>query len=81
MKNLLFILVLLLSLSGCSLFEKKGEIIAQVDKETLSMDEFKANFSEAEWKSLTAGQKKEYVQQWVNQKSSVWVKTNRLKIR
>jgi peptidyl-prolyl cis-trans isomerase C len=66
MKNLLFILVLLLSLSGCSLFEKKGEIIAQVDKETLSMEEFKANFTEAEWKSLTAEQKKEYVQQWVN---------------
>jgi len=66
MKYLLWLIVLTVALTACSLFEKKGEIIAQVDKETLTMEEFKANFTEAEWKALTSEQKKEYVQQWVN---------------
>ncbi len=66
MKYLLPLLVLLAAVSACSMFEKKGEIIAQVDKETLTMEEFKANFTEAEWKELSSEQKKEYAQQWVN---------------
>ncbi len=66
MKYLMLSLVLLFSLMACSLFEKGGVVIAQVDKEKLTMEEFKANFSDAEWKALTSEQKKEYVQQWVN---------------
>jgi peptidyl-prolyl cis-trans isomerase C len=66
MKFCFYVLPLLILLSACSLFEKKGEVIAQVDKEKLTMEEFKSNFSEVEWKSLSSEQKKEYVQQWVN---------------
>ena len=66
MRFSIFCLAIILLLSACSLFENKGQVIAQVDKETLTMEELKANFSEAEWKSLASEQKKEYVQQWVN---------------
>lgn len=66
LKHILFALLITLSIMACSLFEKKGEVIAQVDKETLTMEEFKANFTDSEWKGLSAEQKKEYVQQWVN---------------
>jgi peptidyl-prolyl cis-trans isomerase C len=65
-KYLILASIIVFSLTACSLFEKKGEIIAQVDKETLTMEELKANFTDAEWKALTAEQKKEYVQQWIN---------------
>jgi len=66
MKNLIVIIVLLAGLSACSLFKKNAEVIAQVDKEILTMDEFKANFTEAEWQGLSTEQKKEYIQQWIN---------------
>ena len=66
MKNIVLIAVLIIGLAACSIFEKKGEVIAQVDKVTLTREELKANFSDEEWKALTADQKKEYVEQWVN---------------
>ncbi|MFO7659871.1 MAG: peptidylprolyl isomerase [Candidatus Cloacimonadaceae bacterium] len=66
MKNSIVILVVLLSLTACSLFEKKEEIVAQVGKETLFLDEFKANFSDTEFNALTNEQKREYIQQWIN---------------
>lgn len=66
MKHLFIFIVLALTLTACSLFENKGEVIAQVDDVKLTMDEFKSNFTDAEWKALSSEQKKEYVQQWVN---------------
>ncbi len=66
MKTSFIIVIILLSLSACSLFEKKGEIVAQVGKETLTMEEFKVNFSEAEFNALSNEQKREYIQQWIN---------------
>jgi hypothetical protein len=53
-------------LLSCSLFESKGEVVAQVGDEKLTMEEFKANFTDKEWISLSNDQKKEYVQHWVN---------------
>src|SRR5512133_3538515 len=58
--------VALLFSSGCPSKSAGADVIASVDKETLSMDEFKANFTAAQWKALTNDQKKELVQQWVN---------------
>lgn len=66
MKNLSVIIFLLLSFAACSLFEPKGEVIAQVDKEVLTLEEIKANFTEAEWAGLSAERKREFIQQWIN---------------
>jgi peptidyl-prolyl cis-trans isomerase C len=66
MRTIILSLLAVILLASCSLFRKDKEVIAQVDKETLTLKEFKSNFSESEWKSLTESQKKEYVQQWVN---------------
>jgi peptidyl-prolyl cis-trans isomerase C len=63
---LLKYLPLLLLLAGCSTPKQDSEVVAQVDKETLTLAELKANFSATEWKNLTQEQKKEYAQQWVN---------------
>jgi peptidyl-prolyl cis-trans isomerase C len=65
MRHYTCLLLLLVILTGCSLFEKEKEIVAQVDDEILTMEEFKSNFTEAEWKNLSAEQKKEYAEQWV----------------
>jgi peptidyl-prolyl cis-trans isomerase C len=66
MKQLIFIIAICLLLSSCSLFDSKGEVIAQVGDEKLTLEELKVNFSDSEWKAMTPDQKKEYVQQWVN---------------
>jgi peptidyl-prolyl cis-trans isomerase C len=66
MKCIIFIALICSTLLSCSLFESKGEVVAQVGDEKLTMEEFKANFSTSEWVSLSSEQKKEYVQQWVN---------------
>lgn len=66
MKKLVLPLFLLILLCSCSLFEKKSEVIAQVDDIKLTLEEFKSNYSDKEWNKLTDTQKKEFVQQWVN---------------
>ena len=65
-KALLPALLLLIILSGCSLFEKKDEVVATVNKDKLTLSELKADFTDAGWKALTAEQKKAYAQEWVN---------------
>ncbi len=62
----LLIILVLIALAGCSKHKEAGEVVAQVANETLTLEELKANFSEAEWKGLSQEQKREYVQQWVN---------------
>lgn len=66
MKYIVWIIVILIALSACSVIDGKGEVVARVDDESLTMDELKANFSAEEWKNLSSEQKKEYVSQWVN---------------
>jgi len=66
MKITLFSIIFIVFLSGCSLFEKKGEVIAQVDNEKLTLEELKSNFSDMEWETLSSEKKREYVQQWIN---------------
>jgi hypothetical protein len=62
---LLTILALFLLL-GCNTTAQDSEIVAQVDKETLTLAELKSNFSDSQWKNLSAEQKKTFVQQWIN---------------
>jgi peptidyl-prolyl cis-trans isomerase C len=66
MKKIIWLALICVTLLSCSLFDNKGEVIAQVGKEKLTMEEFKANFTQQEWVALTPDKKKEYVQQWVN---------------
>lgn len=66
MKDSIFIMLILFAFSACSLFENKGEIVAQVSKENLTLDEFKANFTEEEFNAFSNEQKREYIQQWIN---------------
>ncbi len=66
MKYFIIVLVLSSILMSCSMFESKGEVVAQVGDTKLTMEEFRNNFTDKEWVSLSSGQKKEYVQQWVN---------------
>ena len=64
--KLLPILLLIVLLAGCSLFKQEKEIVAQVDDEVLTLEEFKSNFTESEWKNLSQEQKKAYAEEWVN---------------
>ena len=63
MKRLL-ILILAIALFSCIQTEEE-DIAAQVNETKLTMDEFKANFSGAEWDILTVEEKKEFIQDWV----------------
>lgn len=65
MKQYACLVLLLVVLTGCSLFEKEKDIVAQVDDEVLTLEEFKSNFTESQWKNLSPEQKKEYAEQWV----------------
>jgi len=63
MKRLL-ILILAITLFSCVQTEEEN-IVAQVNDIKLSMDEFKANFSDNEWDAITTEEKKEFIQDWV----------------
>ena len=58
------ILILAITLFSCVSTEEEN-IVAQVDEIKLTMDEFKANFSDNEWDILTAEEKKEFILDWV----------------
>lgn len=59
-----FILILAIALFSCVQTEEEN-IVAQVNEIKLTMDEFKANFSDNEWGILTVEDKKEFIQDWV----------------
>jgi len=62
--NRLLFFILVLTLFSC--FQTKDEdIVAQVNDIKLTMDEFRANFSDYEWGILTVEEKKEFIQDWV----------------
>ncbi|MCF7857822.1 MAG: peptidylprolyl isomerase [Candidatus Cloacimonetes bacterium] len=63
MKKLL-ILIMLVTIMSCVKTEDEY-IIAQVNQAKLTMDEFKANFTEKEWDELTAETKESYIQDWI----------------
>ena len=63
MKRLL-ILILVVMLFSCVQTEDEN-IVAQVNEVKLTMDNFKANFSDNEWDILTIEEKKQFLQDWV----------------
>jgi peptidyl-prolyl cis-trans isomerase C len=62
--NKFLILIFLITLFSCVQTEEE-DIVAQVNDTKLTMDEFKANFSDYEWNILTVEEKKEFIQDWV----------------
>ena len=62
--NKLLIFIFVLFLFSCVQTEEE-DIVAQVNDVKLTMDEFKANFSDNEWKILTIEKKKEFIQDWI----------------
>ncbi|MDP8201926.1 MAG: peptidylprolyl isomerase [Candidatus Tenebribacter burtonii] len=62
--NRFFFLIIVISLFSCVQIEDEY-IVAQVNDTKLTMDEFKANFSNNEWEILTIEEKKEFIQDWV----------------
>jgi len=62
--NKFLIILLVATLFSCIKKEEK-EIVAQVNDIELTMDNFKANFTDKEWGILTVEEKKEFIQDWV----------------
>ncbi len=62
--NKFLIFLLVFTLFSCVKIEEK-DIIAQVNEIELTMDDFKANFTDKEWGILTVEEKKEFIQDWV----------------
>lgn len=65
-KFLVCCLLIGIFISACTSGAKKDKKLAQVGSEILYESEFKANFSETEWKNLSTENRKKYLEQWVN---------------
>jgi peptidyl-prolyl cis-trans isomerase C len=66
MRYLLWLLPLAALLFSCTGQKQKGTPLAQVGNEVLTLESFRSSFSEEQWNSLTAEQKKQYTEDWVN---------------
>jgi len=65
MRKLSILLILFAVLFGCN--KKKEEIIiASVNDEILTLEEFKGNFSSSEWSTMKSEDKKDYINQWID---------------
>ncbi len=63
---LLFLLFAAMLLVSCGKKEDKGIALAQVNGETLFLDDFKATFGVEEWDALSPELRKKYIEDWVN---------------
>lgn len=70
MKRLLILLLVIPMLLGLSCGKKKGADksapVAQVGEDILREKGFRSTFTDEQWNSLTAEQRKKYVEDWVN---------------
>lgn len=64
MKKILIYLIIVLGISYCSQ-PQNIDIVAQVNDEILTRDEFKAHYSNEKWKTLSKKEKKEFIQKWI----------------
>ncbi|MDD2332612.1 MAG: peptidylprolyl isomerase, partial [Candidatus Cloacimonetes bacterium] len=60
------ILVGVLYLSSCKGGKDSSPILAQVDNDVLTEEEFRSLFSKAEYEALSSQARKQYIEQWVN---------------
>ena len=63
--NKFLILIFVITFFSCVQTEEEDIVVAQVDEIKLTMDEFRANFSDYEWDIITIEEKKEFIQDWV----------------
>jgi len=62
MKNI-FLILLLLVVIACE--KTEVEIVASVNEENLTLDEFKAFFPEDKWQEISYETKREYINEWI----------------
>lgn len=67
MKHLFMVFMLAVLLVGCQkMAVTKGEVVAQVNQESLTMSDFQSMFSPDEWKNMSDEQKRDFVRQWID---------------
>jgi parvulin-like peptidyl-prolyl isomerase len=57
-------IAVIMMLAGCG-NEEVSSIVAQVNDQTLSLDQCKAHFSTQQWNTMTKADKQQFVQKWV----------------
>ncbi len=60
-----FLLLLLIMLFSCQKTDNENYAVAQVNDETLLIEDLKANFTEQQWNNITKAQKEDIVQDWI----------------
>jgi len=65
-RYILFAVLLLVLITGCSKKDEKGIALAQVNDEILYLENFKATFGVDEWDALSPELRKKYIEDWVN---------------
>jgi len=63
-KFALALFLIFILLFSCS--KKEETVVARVDNEKLTLEEFKSNFSEETWKNLNIKEKQDHVQEWID---------------
>ncbi len=64
MRFLIFYILIFFLLFSCS--KKEETIVARVDNEKLTLEEFKSNFTKETWNNLSIKEKQDYVQEWID---------------
>jgi peptidyl-prolyl cis-trans isomerase C len=65
MYKIMLLLLFLILLAGCQI-AGKSEIVAQVNNETLSMNDLQSMFTQSEWEGMNIEQKRDYIKQWID---------------
>lgn len=65
MHKFLLAMFIVLILSGCQ-HVNKSETVAQVNNETLSMNDLQSMFTKDEWSAMSVEQKRDYIRQWID---------------
>lgn len=58
-------IVTIMLLAGCG-YEEEATIVAQVNDQTLTLEQCKAHFSTQQWNTMTKTEKQQFVQKWVD---------------
>lgn len=64
MKNILLFFFIFIFVISC-IKQEDEDFIAQVNKENLTLEELRSNFSENEWKNITPEEKNDFIQEWI----------------
>jgi peptidyl-prolyl cis-trans isomerase C len=65
MRRVLLIFILMLLILSCKQDNVDNYVVAQVNNEQLLIQDFKANFTDQQWKEFSKKDKKEFIQDWI----------------